>query len=73
MTRAQYDAGKRVLRVEATSSAANPTLRAYVTSTNTLIGTLTAGRGDFSIATNPQNITVRSTLGGTATRAATTK
>lgn len=73
IARAQYDAGKRVLRVEATSSAANATLRAYVTSTDTLIGTLSAGRGNFSIAANPQNITVRSTLGGSATRTVSTK
>jgi hypothetical protein len=46
-----------------------PTLRAYVTSTNALIGTLHGDldggySGIFSWATNPQMITVRSSMGG---------
>ena len=75
---AEYSSGNRELRVEATSSNANATLTVYVTSTNTLIGTLRNEgggryRGDFSWSTNPQNITVRSSLGGQATRAVTLK
>jgi hypothetical protein len=70
---AEYSAGNDELRVEATSSNASATLTVYVTSTNTLIGTLhnEGGgryRGDFSWPTNPQNITVRSSLGGFASR-----
>ncbi|HJS18982.1 MAG TPA: FG-GAP-like repeat-containing protein [Anaerolineales bacterium] len=75
---AEYSAGNQQLRVEATGSNANATLTVYVTSTNTLIGTLRNEgggrcRGDFSWPTNPQNITVRSSLGGQATRTVTLK
>ena len=75
---AEYDAGNQRLRVEATGSNASATLRVYVTATNTLIGTLNNEgggryRGDFSWATNPQNITVRSSLGGSASRSVTLK
>jgi probable HAF family extracellular repeat protein len=75
---AEYSAGNAQLRVEATSSNASATLQVYVTSTNTLIGTLRNEgggryRGDFSWPTNPQNITVRSNLGGAASRPVTLK
>jgi hypothetical protein len=75
---AEYSAGNAELRVEATSSNASATLSVYVTSTNTLIGTLRNEgggryRGDFSWPTNPQNITVRSNLGGSASRTVTLK
>jgi len=75
---AEYSAGNAQLRVEATGSNASATLRVYVTSTNTLIGTLRNDgggryRGDFSWPTNPQNITVRSSLGGSASRTVTLK
>jgi hypothetical protein len=75
---AEYSAGNAQLRVEATGSTASATLSVYVTSTNTLIGTLRnegSGRyrGDFSWPTNPQNITVRSSLGGSASRNVTLK
>jgi hypothetical protein len=70
---AEYSAGNDELRVEATGSNASATLSVYVTSTNTFIGTLRNEgggryRGDFSWPTNPQNITVRSSLGGSASR-----
>jgi hypothetical protein len=76
--RAEYSAGNDELRVEATGSNASATLSVYVTSTNTLIGTLRNEgggryRGDFSWPTNPQNITVRSSLGGSASRTVTLK
>ena len=75
---AEYSSGNQQLRVEATSSNANATLQVFVTSTNTLIGTLRNDgggryRGDFSWPTNPQNITVRSNLGGSASRQVTLK
>ena len=70
---AEYSAGNDELRVEATGSNASATLSVYVTSTNTFIGTLRNEgggryRGDFSWPTNPQSITVRSSLGGVASR-----
>ncbi|WP_457973880.1 hypothetical protein [Arthrobacter sp. D1-17] len=76
--RAEYDAGKRVLRVDATSTNPTAVLQAYVTASGALIGTLLNDgggryRGEFSAATNPQNITVKSSLGGSASRAVTVK
>ncbi|HEX8492145.1 MAG TPA: hypothetical protein VF658_04835 [Pyrinomonadaceae bacterium] len=70
---AEYSSGNRQLRVEATSSNSSATLNVYVTSTNQLIGTLRNEgggryRGDFNWSSNPQSITVRSSLGGSATR-----
>jgi hypothetical protein len=75
---AEYSSGNRQLRVEATSSNSSATLNVYVTSTNALIGALRNEgggryRGDFSVSSNPQNITVRSSLGGSATRTVTVK
>jgi len=71
---AVYTNGNHMLKVRAASSVKAidrhaPTLSVYVTSTNTLIGALTGNidgsyDGDFSWPTNPQMITVRSTLGG---------
>jgi hypothetical protein len=71
---AVYTNGNHMLKVRAASSIKStvrnaPTLRAYVTSSNTLIGTLTGDVdgsyiGDLSWATNPQMITVRSSMGG---------
>src|SRR5688572_4903212 len=75
---AEYSAGNDELREEATGSNSGAVLSVYVTSTNTLIGTLQNEgggryRGEFSWPTNPQNITVRSSLGGQATRSVTLK
>jgi hypothetical protein len=75
---AEYDVSKDQLRVEATGSNASATLLVYVTSTNALIGTLQNEgggryRGEFTWPSNPQNITVRSSLGGVATRTVTLK
>jgi hypothetical protein len=69
ITRAEYEIAKSALRIEASSSKSTATLQAYVTSTNQLIGTLTnngGGKysGQFTWSANPQNITVRSSLGG---------
>jgi hypothetical protein len=53
-------------------------LRVYVTTSGTLIGTLRntgSGRysGTFSWPVNPQNITVRSSSGGSATKSVSLK
>jgi hypothetical protein len=70
--RAEYSSGR--LRVEATSTSSNATLTVFVTSTNAQIGVLQNDgggryRGEFNLSSNPQNITVRSSLGGSASRA----
>ena len=72
ITRAEFESSKRTLRVEATSTSSTATLRVFVTSTGELLGTLANNgggqyRAELSVATNPQNITVRSSLGGVAT------
>jgi len=72
ISRAEYDTQDRELEVRASSSASGATLRVHVTSTDALIGTLSGGRGIFSWPSNPVNITVRSSLGGEASRAVTT-
>jgi hypothetical protein len=74
ISRAEYDSGKGKLRVEATSSSANASLQVFNTASGQLIGTLSnngGGRysGQLNVATNPRTITVKSSLGGTATRA----
>ncbi len=76
--KAEYDSAKRTLKVEASSSSAGATLQVFVTSTGQLLGTLSSnGGGKFSgqpsAAANPQNITVRSSLGGSATKAVAAK
>jgi hypothetical protein len=58
--RVEYDTSKHQLRVEATSSRSGAILRVYYTGTDTLIGTLSGGTGQFSVGLNPVNITVRS-------------
>lgn len=76
--RAEYHRSKNLLRVSATGSAPTATLRVYVTASSAFIGTLTnngGGRfsGVFSWPTNPTNITVRSSFGGSASGAVTLK
>jgi hypothetical protein len=71
ISRLEWGAGQ--LRVEAASSASGATLKAYVTSTGELIGTLSGGRLDIAWPTNPVNVTVRSSLGGSAARNVTLK
>lgn len=77
ITLAEYETSKRTLRVEATSTRSNATLQVFVTASGQLIGTLTnnGGKytGQFAYATNPQNITVKSSAGGTTSRAVTAK
>jgi hypothetical protein len=76
--RVEYTTSNRTLRVEATSTRTNATLQVFVTSSGQLIGTLTnngGGKygGQMTWSVNPQNITVKSNLGGSATRAVTLK
>ncbi|HEY0426770.1 MAG TPA: FG-GAP-like repeat-containing protein [Pyrinomonadaceae bacterium] len=76
--RAEYDGRNQILRVEATSSRTNATLQVLATSTGLVIGTLTnngGGKysGQLNSSVNPQNITVRSSFGGQASRAVTAK
>jgi hypothetical protein len=72
--RAEYSGGR--LRVEATSTSSTATLTVFVTSTNAQIGVLQNDgggryRGEFNWPTNPGNITVRSSMGGSASRSVT--
>jgi len=66
ITRAEWNGGR--LRVEATSSSSTATLKVYVTSTGALLGTMSGGRFETNIGSNPGSVTVRSSLGGEATR-----
>jgi hypothetical protein len=74
--RAQFFASKKEVQVEATSTSSNATLKVLVTSAGTLIDQLTnvgggSYRGRFAWPVNPQNITVRSSSCGTATKKVT--
>jgi hypothetical protein len=76
--RADYQRSKGVLRVDAIGSEPAATLRVYVTATGAFIGALkNNGSGRFSASlpwpTYPQNITVRSTFGGSASGAVALK
>jgi hypothetical protein len=76
--RAEYSASNRTLRVEATSTRANATMQVFVTASGQLIGTLTnngGGKygGQLNWTVNPQNITVRSSFGGSAARSVVAK
>jgi hypothetical protein len=78
ITKVEYTASKSSLLVEATSTSSGATLQVFVTATNQLIGTLTNNGGgkytaQFSWPTNPQNITVKSSLGGSSSKAVTLK
>jgi hypothetical protein len=71
---ADYISSKRLLRIQASSTNASATLSVYVTSTGQLIGSLKNNGGgkysaDLNWPANPLNITVRSSAGGSATRA----
>jgi hypothetical protein len=76
--RAEYQQSRQTLRVDATGSDPAATLRVYVTATGEFVGTLRSnGNGRYSALlswpTNPVNITVRSSLGGSASSAVTLK
>lgn len=73
VTRAEYDRDKRKLKVDATSTSSKATLQVFNTSSGQLIGPLSNNggggySGQFNSSVNPQSITVRSSLGGVATR-----
>jgi hypothetical protein len=76
--KADYTVSKKSLQVEATSSSASATMKVFVTSTGAYIGTLgNSGKGrykgNFGWSINPQNITVRSSLGGSAAKVVTAR
>ena len=76
--KADYDASKRRLSVQASSSSSSATLTVSVAATGSFIGVLSNKGGgryeaDFNVATNPQTIRVSSSLKGSATRAASLK
>ncbi len=77
VTRATYQTAQKKLQIAATTTASDATLTAYVTSTNALIGTLTKQGsrfiGKFRWPTNPVNVTVKSSAGGTASKAVVTR
>jgi hypothetical protein len=69
--RAEYQRSKGSLRVDATGTEPSATLRVYVTASGAFVGTLKSnGSGRFSASlswpTYPENITVRSSFGGSA-------
>jgi hypothetical protein len=68
ISRVIYSTSKKKLQVAASSSAGtSATLTVYNTSTNAVIGALpSTGKGNFRVTTNPGNITVKSSLGGSA-------
>ena len=73
VTRAEYDASKKQLRIEASSTSVSATLKAYTTSTGALLGPLANNGGGkysatLSATTSPGSVTVKSSLGGSATR-----
>ena len=72
ITQASYLAAYHYVYVRATSTSATATLRVYNTQTGALLGTLgNNGGGTYSgyvyAATKPASVTVRSSLGGSAT------
>lgn len=78
ITLARYRLSTKKVVVEATSTSATATLKVYVTATGQLIGKLTNNGGGkysgrFLWPSNPQKITVRSSLGGSASKAVTVK
>ena len=77
ITLAQYRLSTKKLSIQATSTNATATLKVYITATGQLIGTLTNNGGNYSgqfkWPTNPQNITVRSSLGGSSSAIVTVR
>ena len=78
ISQAEYRTSQQQLRVSAHSSDSTATLTVFVAGTNVRIGALTSDqRGGFSgrlsFATNPGSIAVRSSSGGSATAAVTTR
>jgi hypothetical protein len=74
ISRAQYSTSKGRLTVLASSSSGtSAVLQIFNTATNVLIGTLpSTGKGSYRVSPNPGNITVKSSLGGSASAAVVT-
>jgi VCBS repeat protein len=77
---AQYSHPNKLLSVQATSNRAGAVLGVYVTDSGQFLGTLslpapgtTTYSGQFPLQNNPKSITVKSSQGGNATAAVTTK
>jgi len=75
---AQYRPSRKLLSVQATSTSALAALNVHVTATGQLIGTLAnngGGKysGQFTWPSNPKTITVKSNLGGSATKQVTVR
>lgn len=73
VTRAEYTSSNGELRIEATSTSATATLTAFVAYSGERIGTLAnlgGGKygGRFTWSVNPSRVTVKSSLGGSATK-----
>jgi hypothetical protein len=78
INKAEYTVSKGQLQVQASSTNTSATLQAYVTSTGELIGTLrNNGGGKYSLqvawSTNPLNVTIKSSLGGTTSKSVAAK
>ncbi|HLJ54408.1 MAG TPA: hypothetical protein VKT77_05160 [Chthonomonadaceae bacterium] len=78
VTQAEYTVSQKQLRVQATSTSASATLTVYDAATGATIGTMAiAGGGKYQLQTTwptaPQSITVKSSLGGSATLGVTLK
>jgi hypothetical protein len=76
--RAEYQRSRKLLRVEASDTEPTAVLNVYVTATGAFIGTLTNNGGGrygavLSWQTNPRNITLRSNLGGSQSKAVSAK
>ena len=74
----KYDSRRGRLTIDARSTVRSATLSVYVTLTGELIGTLSNKRngryqGQFSWPVNPESITIKSSHGGNATAAVTSK
>jgi hypothetical protein len=77
VTGAVYSTARKQFQVQASTTATTATLQVFVTSTDALIGTLTKKGtryvGKFSWPTNPINITVKSSAGGSGSKAVTVR
>lgn len=78
VTKAEYVVSQKQLSVQATSTSLTATMKVYVSSTGALIGQMTnVGGGKYQIQliwpVNPQNVTVRSNFGGSASLNITAK
>jgi hypothetical protein len=78
ISRAEYTAAKKQLQIAATGTSATATLKAYVTVTGEFIGTFkNNGDGRYTLQTGwqsvIQNVTVKSSQGGTASKAVSQK